>query len=105
MAQSKLRQVLTLFEESNGSLSLPQMARRLDVSQSRLEEMIQYWVRKGKIRASVSLSDCGTCGHGDGGCPFTMELPKGYELAGSQDGTGFIPLQALGGSCAHKEPK
>jgi hypothetical protein len=52
--QSKLRQVLTIFETADSPLSLPQIARNLDVTPEHLEGMIQHWVRKGKIRPSGS---------------------------------------------------
>jgi hypothetical protein len=77
--QSKLRQVLTVFETADSPLSLPQIARELDVTPERLEGMIQHWVRRGKIRQSGSLTDCGTCGQ-QGGCPFVMALPRSFEI-------------------------
>ncbi|MFO7541005.1 MAG: FeoC-like transcriptional regulator [Chloroflexota bacterium] len=77
--QSKLRQVLTVFETADSPRSLPQIARDLDLPVDRLEGMIQHWVRKGKIRPSGSLTECGTCGH-QGGCPFVMTMPRSYEL-------------------------
>lgn len=88
MAQSKLRQVLTVFETADSPLSLPQIARELDMSPAQLDGMIQHWVRRGKIRQSGSLSDCGTCGQ-QGGCPFVMTLPRSYELVTAEDS---IPL-------------
>lgn len=100
MSQSKLRQVLTIFENANGSLSLPQIAQDLDVSQERLESMIQHWVRKGKIRQDAAPDDCETCGTEDS-CPFVMELPRKFELATDEE---LIPLNELIGSpgCKHK---
>jgi hypothetical protein len=97
MPQSTLRQVLTIFETASGSLSLPQIARELEVSPERLDGMIQHWVRKGKIRASSSLTECGRCGH-SGACPFVMPLPRSYEVV-SEDDT--IPLNLIGTGCGH----
>lgn len=88
MSQSKLRQVLTTFENAVGPLSLPQIAQDLDVSQERLETMIQHWVRKGKIRQNAALMDCETCGT-EGSCPYVMEVPRTFELAADDR---LIPL-------------
>lgn len=97
MTQSKLRQVLTIFENADGPLSLPGIARELDVSQARLEMMIQHWVRRGKIRESGGLSECGSCGHQDG-CAFVMEMPRSYELVSD----GAIPLPTIDVVCERK---
>lgn len=99
MAQTALRQVLTIFETAVTPLSLPQIARELDVSRDRLEAMLQHWVRKGKIRESSALTECGSCGH-QGGCPFVMELPRSYELVTE---TNTIPLNMVGLTCGHKK--
>lgn len=91
MTQSKLRQVLTIFETADSSLSLPQIARDLDVPVDRLEGMIQHWVRKGKIRPSGSLTECGTCGHQEG-CPFVMTMPHSYELVSKASRCGRLSI-------------
>jgi hypothetical protein len=96
--QSKLRQVLTIFETADSPLSLPQIARNLDVTPEHLEGMIQHWVRKGKIRPSGALTDCGTCGQ-QGGCPFVMALPRSYELVTAHEP---IPLDAVGVTCGRQ---
>ena len=76
---SKLRQVLTLFEESDRLLSLREMARQLDVEPSVLDGMIGYWVQKGRLR-EVSDVECGTCAI-QHGCPLmTIKAPRRYEL-------------------------
>jgi hypothetical protein len=98
MTQSTLRQVLTIFETAQVPLSLPQIARELEVSLEQLEGMIQHWVRKGKIRESGSAIECGSCGH-QGGCPFVFELPRSYELVTE---TNAIPLNVIGLTCGHK---
>jgi hypothetical protein len=95
MTQSTLRQVLTIFETAATPLSLPKIARKLDVSQERLEGMIQHWVRKGKIRQSSALTECGSCGHGSA-CPYVLDLPRTYELA-TNDKT--IPLNTIDLTC------
>ncbi len=96
--QSTLRQVLTVFETAGTSLSLPQIARELDVSQERLEGMLQHWVRKGKIRENISPTECGTCGHKGAACPFVMDMPRSYELVVDN----AIPLNVIGVTCEHR---
>jgi hypothetical protein len=99
MSKSTLSQVLTAFEDTSAPLTLSQIARNLDISAARLEGMIQYWMRKGKLRETVSYTDCGTCGRGNGECPFTIELPRSYELVTEDSIT--IPLAASGTTCRH----
>ena len=98
MSKSTLRQVLTTFEQG-GSRSLSQIARDLDVSPARLEGMIQYWVRKGKIRETVSYTECGTCGHDANSCPFVLEMPRHYELVREND--QHIALNTVDTTCRH----
>lgn len=95
MPTSTLRQVLTVFEEADGPLSLSNVAHQLDVSQAHLEGMLQYWVRKGRIRETAAGKECGSCGI-KGDCPFVMEMPRSYELAPAG---GVIPLTEVGSCC------
>lgn len=81
-----LKQVLELFEFSPQPLSLPEMARILGVEPGMLEAMIEYWVRKGKLReAGDTAGSCVLCGSRTE-CPFVVRLPRRYELA-----TGLPP--------------
>ncbi|GAB4574402.1 MAG: hypothetical protein Kow0077_20760 [Anaerolineae bacterium] len=92
---STLRQVLQLFEESPRPLSLAEMAHTLDIEQNMLEGMIEYWVRKGKIRASDGdAPQCTTCGKGST-CPYVSSFPRRYELR-----TGEEPDQPLKPPCS-----
>ena len=95
MSPSKLRQVLIIIENADRPLSLPQIARDLEVSQERLDGMIQYWVRKGKILQSNSLENCGTCGSSDA-CAYVVDFGCTYELS-SDD--GMIPLSEINIPC------
>ena len=90
MSQSTLRQVLTIFETAEQPRSLPQIARDLGVSPTHLEAMIQFWVRRGKIRISGSVTDCSACGK-NGTCPFVLALPRTYELVREKDAFGAQP--------------
>lgn len=82
---SMLRQVLAAFKDTVQPLSLSQLARQLDVDQALVEDMIGYWVRKGKLRDSslensCASGGCGGCTVGAGSCPFVVEMPRRYEL-------------------------
>lgn len=101
MSQSTLRQVLIIFETAVTPLSLPQIARDLNVSPERLEGMIQHWVRKGKIRQSTALTACGSCGS-NGGCPFVLDMPRTYELATNPEP---IPLNTVNITCSQFSEK
>lgn len=91
-----LRQLLGIFETAAGPLSLPRIARELNVSPERLDMMLQHWVRKGKIRECASPTECGTCGQG-ASCPFVLDLPRSYELV--RPGVDAISLEMVGVAC------
>lgn len=74
-----LKQVLQTFENADRPLSLTQMARELKVEPALLDEMIAYWVRKGKLR-EVAESGCAACALHDH-CSPIIKLPRRYELA------------------------
>jgi hypothetical protein len=74
-----LRQVLDIFENATGPLSLAQMAARMGIEPAMLEGMIGYWVRKGRLREVGGLPACTTCGI-KGGCPYVIQMPRRYEL-------------------------
>lgn len=79
---SVLKQVLTRFEDPAQSASLAQIARELDLDMPTLQGMIDYWVRKGKLREVVqcdSKTPACSCGGGPTGCPFLMAMPRSYE--------------------------
>jgi hypothetical protein len=79
-----LRRVLTAFEETGEPRSLNDMARELEVTPGMLQGMIEYWVRRGRLReAGSTFSNCQTCGTADG-CPFVVRMPRRYELADSE---------------------
>jgi hypothetical protein len=76
---STLKQVLNVFEDSQETLSLGQMAKRLDITPGMLDDMLAFWVRKGKLREVGGASLCRTCGVGDS-CPFIAQMPRRYQL-------------------------
>ncbi len=80
---SVLKQVLQHFENRAGAVSLAQMARDLNVDPATLEGMIDYWVRRGRLRASGGpVQACSACGVRSG-CPFVSKMPRFYEIANS----------------------
>ena len=79
MGKSKLGQLLDYFAGSPGGLSLPELSREMGISLGQIEGMVEFWVRKGRIRISPEEVDCGTCGK-DLNCPFVMDGPRYYEL-------------------------
>lgn len=86
MTISMLRNLLTIIEESSGAYSIQTLARELDVTPARVESMLEYWIRKGKIQPSTNLTECGSCS-AQGDCPFVLEMPRTYELVkeGAED--------------------
>lgn len=93
---SLLREVLMTFENAPGALSAAQVARALGVTPGTLDGMIQYWVRKGRLREAADMPDCGTCNVA--GCPFIYRMPRHYELVSGDDPAPAAPPPA-GGAC------
>jgi len=89
-----LRQVLQHFEQRSGAISLMQMARDLGVERAVLQDMLDYWVRKGRLR-EVQSSACGTCGCSSKGCSLMVVLPRMYELV-RDDTPANLPIPACG---------
>ena len=79
MTTSKLSRLLTILEGSSNAFSIRELARELDISRERVESMMDYWIRKGKIRISASQTECGSCS-ALGDCPIILEMPRTYEL-------------------------
>jgi hypothetical protein len=100
---TRLRALLTLLEDSREPMTLTQMARLLDVPDPLVEDMLGYWVRKGRVRMVATATGCAACGV-RGKCPFIAEMPRGYELVTGET----IPLDAptltcgCGDHCAGK---
>ncbi len=85
MKTSKLSNLLTKIEESSGAFSIQTLARELDLTPERVESMLEYWIRKGKIESSTNLTECGSCSAQED-CPFVLEMPRTYELV--KEGVG-----------------
>ena len=98
MKTSKLSSLLTKIGESSGAFSIQALARELDLTPERVESMLEYWVRKGKIQSSTKLTECGSCSS-QGDCPFVLEMPRTYELVTGQDHPSDPDAHVI---CTHK---
>ncbi len=79
MGNNKLRSVLEIIEEAKGPLSLGYVAHTLKISPEMAENLLQFWILKGRIDELDSGADCGSCGI-NGECPFVYQLPTRYQL-------------------------
>ena len=82
-----LRQVLEAIEETDGAVSVQTLSRRLALDPGVVAGLVEFWVRKGRLRVvadPLPLAGCpgsgcgGGCG-GDcaqaGGCPLAALTP------------------------------
>lgn len=83
MQGTQLRQLMDLFEKAEGPLTIPDLAVHLGATRGRVEGLVDFWVRKGRIQVSSSLSDCGHCSV-KGDCQLVLESLRVYELVGSE---------------------
>jgi hypothetical protein len=84
-----LQQVLRELETAQGPVNLSQLARKLKVDPGALEGMVQFWVRKGRLKnlaaadETAPLPSCSGCTGscpGPAVCPFIVALPRSYAL-------------------------
>jgi len=84
-----LYQLLHEIEATPDTLSLGQLAAKLRVEESALRGMIDFWVRKGRLRgdevgATEALPICSSAGchrcPGAAQCPFVMKMPATVSL-------------------------
>jgi len=95
---SQLSSVLDRFVNQSAPVSISQMAREMQIEPGVLHSMIDYWVRKGRLREVNSGGEaCTSCG-GKSGCPFIVNLPRYYEVVGENTPAAAPPC-ACGGSC------
>lgn len=97
---SQLREVLDRFATQRGPMSVNRMAKEMGITPSMLNEMIEYWVRKGKLReVNGGGQACVTCGV-KGACPFVVNLPRYYEMVTAENTPDDSqPPCACGGHC------
>jgi predicted ArsR family transcriptional regulator len=80
----KLRQLLEYIENSQGGISLGRVAKDLEISVNQVENMLEYWVRKGRLQISEPSPDCGSCAS-NGSCPYLVEIPHIYINPSTKD--------------------
>jgi hypothetical protein len=76
-----LHTILKTIQEADAPISLAQLADQLDIEPGALEGMIDFWVRKGRIRVhdgQACASSCGSCGVD--GCPLILHMPRQFEV-------------------------
>lgn len=94
---SQLREVLNRFTDQTAPVSLNQMAREMQLEPGVLGSMIDYWVRKGRLReVSSGGQTCTTCGI-KSACPFIIAMPRYYELVHDDTTGDDVPPCACGG--------
>jgi hypothetical protein len=99
MGTTTLTQVLTAIETAEGPLSLNQMADQLNVSRGLLEDMLQFWVRKGRLRV-IEVGpevDCSCCA-ARAGCSLVAKMPRRYEIVDGNSNAGTRSC------CDHQQP-
>jgi len=87
---SQLRAVLDCFNDVSKPISLQQLAREMGLPLPMLMEMLDYWVRKGKLREVSRAESCHTCGTKTA-CPFVMALPRLYERVAERESLPSAP--------------
>ena len=81
-----LKQVLREIEEVNAPITLQALSYRLAIEPSALQGMIDFWVRKGRLRDEDAVDACavdGGCGSSCSGatnCAFVVDTPRSYSL-------------------------
>ncbi len=85
-----LYQLLHEIESAPGTLTISQLAAQMRVEESALWGMIDFWVRKGRIRSdavsdgAIAAPVCGgaSCNQCPGAtqCPFVVKMPVSVSL-------------------------
>lgn len=84
-----LYQVLSEIEQARGPVLLSDLSRKLEVDAATLSGMIEFWVRKGRLRDDDAALEegitcsSGACSNGCAGassCAFVVKLPRTYSL-------------------------
>ncbi|MCS6883331.1 MAG: FeoC-like transcriptional regulator [Oscillochloridaceae bacterium] len=65
-----LHEVLQALETAGGPVRLNELSQRLGVDPGVLEDMLAFWVRKGRLQ----LADGEVCGGGCGACGLRAEV-------------------------------
>ncbi|HID53206.1 MAG TPA: hypothetical protein EYP41_14380 [Anaerolineae bacterium] len=82
-----LHQVLDEIEAATGPLTVNELGCRLDVDASALLPMIEFWVRKGRLRdedtavteaSTCATGNCGSSCAGANSCAYIARMPRSY---------------------------
>lgn len=86
-----LHAVLHAIEQARGPVLLSDLSRELDIEPGVLQDMLQFWVRKGRLRmdstdadnAPTSHATCGANCHAANAstCVFVAKLPTTYTIS------------------------
>ena len=85
-----LYQVLEEIEQAQGPVLIKDLGRKLQIDPGVLMGMIEFWVRKGRLRdddaaleknLTCAPNGCGDHCFGAGGCAFTVKMPKTYSIS------------------------
>ncbi len=90
MTKTVLTRTLEIIENRETPLSLTDLAREIGQTRARTQEIVEYWIRRGRIQQSGSDKDCGSCGHKNG-CPFILDQPRTFQVVDKSGDKGFIP--------------
>ncbi len=96
---TSLREVLAVFESSPAPLSVEAAARQLSVERGILESMVEFWVRKGKLRPV----NCATCGL-NGSCPLLARIPLMYEVVRELSAPKQVSRTSFARACSCENP-
>ncbi len=79
--ETTLTRILAAIEAAEGPLSLKQLADQFDLSRGLIEDMLQFWARKGRLRVIEAGAeiDCSCCA-ARAGCSLAAKMPKRYEI-------------------------
>lgn len=84
-----LHQVLHEIQMAKGPITINELSRKMNIDVTALQGMIDFWVRKGRLRdedapvaedASCEPGGCGDNCYGLSACPFTAKMPKSYSI-------------------------
>jgi hypothetical protein len=94
MGTTTLTRMLAAIENAEGPLSLNQLADQFDINRGIIEDMLQFWVRKGRLRVIEAGAeiDCNCCA-ANASCSLVAKMPRRYEIVDnankSDAGTGI----------------
>jgi len=91
---SPLYAVLDAIKNAGGPVSLSRLGHELNIEPDALQGMIDFWVRKGRLRVQgalpgsatgCTLAGCASCPvEGPESCPVLLHMPRRYEFVGEQ---------------------